>query len=212
MIFFILLASLLWFVMAITALNFALQYASRETTTKVIPPDNCSRQGVRQAWIFDVGQPTYCPGLSNDMLVQDNHLYQRDIVRDERCCYFGNLLEPVQQPFIYIGQSDRVFTETEINQKPYLVNNFSYTNYCPICNQNTIQLQNVTGNDYFVQNKANMFARIENGRVIEVRNGNLLEATIVNGILVVAGNASSLARDIVSINARQVGFQPLPLP
>lgn len=210
----ILIGSLLWLIMAFTAIIYGISYTSRNTLlNNELIDTNCNREYVKQAWIYDITQNASCPILNNDLIVINNFLFQRGLEKNGNCCFFNDTLTEILYPTTYIGDPNIIYTDAQLNQKPYLVNSqkTTITMYCPVCTSNTVILQKISDTQYFLQSNAYMQVKFQSNKIVQVTNNGIIEASLIDNKLVASGSANTDTIKIVNINNRLIGFQPLPV-
>lgn len=215
----ILCAVLLWLVITVSALIYAISWQQNsQMPTLPIPTgtDICSRDFVLQSWIYDFnssGGSNSCPPSTNGVIVINNVLYHKPLLRNDNCCYFSETnLVRVTYPPIYIGQTATVFTDVELNTKPYLVNitKTSYSYYCPVCTEFTYQLVLVGDNRYSVAELPNYAVYFgADGYIISITRNAVVVAERSTGTnITVYDMVDRTLNDLAAINNKS-GFQPL---
>ena len=132
-------------ILVITVSLLVLRYYQSRPDPKPIPtpgPVQCDQEQILEAYIRNSPNNGICPNFTNDFIVQDGNLYQKDFVVGTTgnfpgCCYFSNQPDQRQifpNPPICVGNLDnRSFTDQELNQKPYSYNNGRIIYLTPVC-------------------------------------------------------------------------------
>jgi hypothetical protein len=215
----ILFATILWFIISITALTYAINWQYNQRFVGLSTPTEasvCNRNFVIQSWIYDVYGSNQCPQPQNSVITVDNVLYSKNLVSSssvsQNCCSFGDVLTRVDFPEVYIGQRGHRFTDNELNTRSFVVNanKTSYSFVCGICiPHQTYQLNHIEGNRYYFtyDNQYNVYFTNSGFILTIVRNGDVL-AERINNQLVLYDNSDTIAVIMTAIEA-EGGFQPL---
>lgn len=212
----ILCAVLLWLVISISALVYAVSWQQNLHTPSLLPPagyDTCDRNFVLQAWIYNLASSNSCPIPSNGVVVINNVLYQKPLIHEGSCCYFSEVdLTRVPFPDVYIGQASAVFTDVELNSQSFVANSTrsSYSYLCQVCNSLTYQLILIDSNQYYILSSPIYHVYFDStGFILSVtRNGTVVAQGAGPYQLVVYDTNDRIVIDLANIN-NKFGFQPL---